>query len=151
MYHGFVFTYSTHSERKTDINASINESIICSHGGSSTNGPQAIIWTKAGMLLIEHLWTNFNVIVIEIQFSFNKVPFKCRKRMAFCPGLIVKEDFGLIVKEDFDLKSRSRQTQSVVSFSLLSPLVNLWNFAIHGTTTSKGKYVLCPHSTLEKK
>ena len=42
---------------------------------------QAIIWTTAGVLLIELLGTNFSEIVIEIQtFSLKKIRLKMRPR-----------------------------------------------------------------------
>ena len=40
---------------------------------------QAIIWTNAGILLIETLGTNFSEILIKIlTFSFKKMRLKCR-------------------------------------------------------------------------
>ena len=51
--------------------------IIESDNGSSPGRRQAIIWTSAAILLIEHLGTNFNEIVIEILiFSFKKMHLK---------------------------------------------------------------------------
>ena len=51
--------------------------IIGSDNGLSPGRRQAIIWTNAGILLIEALGTNFNEIVIEIHtFSFNKMYLK---------------------------------------------------------------------------
>ena len=51
---------------------------------------QAIIWTYAGILLIEPLETNFSEILIGIQiFSFKKMRFKMLsvKWRPFCLGL----------------------------------------------------------------
>ena len=46
-------------------------SIIGSDNGLSPGGRQAIIWTNAGILLIEPLGTNFSEILIAINiFSF---------------------------------------------------------------------------------
>ena len=51
--------------------------IIGSDNGLSPGRRQAIIWTNAGILLIEHLVTNFSEIFIGIQtFSFKKKHFK---------------------------------------------------------------------------
>ena len=51
--------------------------ITGSINGLSPGRHQAIIWTKAGILLIGPLGTNFNEISINIHtFSFNKVHFK---------------------------------------------------------------------------
>ena len=51
--------------------------IIGSDNGLSPGRRQAIIWTNAGILLIEPLGTNFNEILIGIQtFSFKKMHLK---------------------------------------------------------------------------
>ena len=51
--------------------------IIGSDNGLSPERRQAIIWTNAGILLIEPLRTNFIEILIEIQtFSMKKIRFK---------------------------------------------------------------------------
>ena len=48
--------------------------IIGSDNGLSPDWRQAIIWTNAGILLIEHLGTNFGENFIEIHvFSFKKM------------------------------------------------------------------------------
>ena len=45
--------------------------------GSAPDRRQAIIWTNAGILLIELLWTNFSEILIEIyKFAFKKMQLK---------------------------------------------------------------------------
>ena len=50
---------------------------IGSDNGLSPGRRQAIIWTNAGILLIEPLGINFSEIVIEINtFSFNKMHLK---------------------------------------------------------------------------
>ena len=52
-------------------------SSIVSDNGFSPGRRQAIIWTNAGILLIGHIGTNFNEILIEIHtFSFKKMHFK---------------------------------------------------------------------------
>ena len=51
--------------------------IIASDNDLSPGRRQAIIWTKAGLLLIGPLGTNFNEILIEIHtFSFKKMHLK---------------------------------------------------------------------------
>ena len=65
----------THWGRVTHICAD-NLTIIDSDNGLSPGRHQAIIWTNAGILLIEHLETNFSEVAIEIQtFSFKKNHF----------------------------------------------------------------------------
>ena len=52
-------------------------SIIGSDNGLSPDRRQAIIWTNAGILLIEPLGTNFSEILIEIlAFSAKKMRLK---------------------------------------------------------------------------
>ena len=66
--------------------------IIGSDNSLSPGRRQAIIWTNAGLLLIEPLGTNFSEILIEIwTFSFKKMHFKVSsvKRQPFCLGLNV--------------------------------------------------------------
>ena len=81
----------THWGRVTHICVS-KLTIIGSENGLSPVRRQAIIWTNAGILLIELLGTNFSEILIGIQsFSFKtlhlKMSFaKCR---LFCLGLNV--------------------------------------------------------------
>ena len=54
-----------------------NLTIIGSDNGLLPSGRQAIIWTNAGILLIEPLRTNFSEILTEIQtFSFKKMHVK---------------------------------------------------------------------------
>ena len=66
--------------------------IIGSDNGLSPGRLQAIIWTNAGILLIEPLGTKFNEILIGIQiFSFTKMLLKMSsaKWRPFCLGLNV--------------------------------------------------------------
>ena len=66
--------------------------IIGSDNGFSPGRRQAIIWTKAGLLLIGPLGTNFSEILIKIlTFSFKKMHLKVSsaKRRPFCLGLNV--------------------------------------------------------------
>ena len=65
---------------------------IGSDNGLSPGRRQAIIWTNAGILLIEPLGTNFSEILIRIQaFSFKKMHLKMSsaKWRPFCLGLNV--------------------------------------------------------------
>ena len=60
-------------------------SIIGSDNGLSPGWCQAIIWTNAGILLIEPLGTNFSAISIRIQiFSFKKMHLKMAS-VKWCP------------------------------------------------------------------
>ena len=81
----------THWGRVTHICVS-ELTIIGSDNGLSPGRRQAIIWTNAGILLIEPLGTNFSEILIEIQiFSFKKMRLKMSsvKWRPFCLGLNV--------------------------------------------------------------
>ena len=74
--------------------------IIGSDNGLSPRRRQAIIWTNAGILLIEPLRTNFSDILIGIQiFSFKKMLLKMSsaKWRPFCLGLnvLIKVDSGV--------------------------------------------------------
>ena len=94
-----IFTYRepfywqrlTHWGRVTHI--CVGElTIIGSDNGLSPERRQAIIWTNAGILLIEPLGTNFSEILIGIQiFSFKKMRLKMSsaKWRPFCLGLNV--------------------------------------------------------------
>ena len=67
-------------------------STIGSDNGLSPERRQAIIWTKAGILLIGTLGTKFNEILIEIHtFSFKNIHLKksSGKWRPFCLGLNV--------------------------------------------------------------
>ena len=69
-----------------------NLTIIGSHNGLSPGRRQAIIWTNAGVLLIEPLRTNFSEISIGIQtFLFKKMHLNMSsaKWRPFCLGLNV--------------------------------------------------------------
>ena len=66
--------------------------IIGSDNGLAPGRHQAIIWTNAGILLIEPLGANFSEILIGIQiFSFKKMRLKMSsaKWLPFCLGLNV--------------------------------------------------------------
>ena len=72
--------------------ASPTYAIIGSDNGLSPGRRQPIIWTNAGILLIEPLGRNFSEILIAIYtFSFTKIHFKMSsgKWRPFCPGLNV--------------------------------------------------------------
>ena len=62
---------------------------ICSVNALAPGRRQAIIWTNAGMLLIEPIGTNFSEILVEIHISsFKKMHFKMSsgKWRPFCLG-----------------------------------------------------------------
>ena len=80
----------THWGRVTHICVG-NLTIIGSDNGLSPERCQAIIWTKAGILLIGPLGTNFSEILIEIRaFPFKKMHLNMSgKWRTFCLGLNV--------------------------------------------------------------
>ena len=66
--------------------------IIASDNGLSLSRRQAIIWTNAGILLIEHLGTNFSEIVIEIHiFPFKEMHLKMSSAKWRLFGLCLNE------------------------------------------------------------
>ena len=70
------WTWLTHWGRVTHICVS-KLAIIGSDNGLSTDRPQAIIWTNAGLLLIGPLGTNFSEILSKILTSlFKKMRLK---------------------------------------------------------------------------
>ena len=89
--HGKLSYFLTHWGRVTHICVG-KLTIIVSDNGLSPGRRQVIIWTNAGILLIEPLGTNFSEISIGIQiFSFTKMPLKMpsAKWRPFCLGLNV--------------------------------------------------------------
>ena len=81
----------THCGRVTHICVG-KPTITGSDNGLSPGRRQAIIWTKAGILLILPLGTNFSEFLIVIHiFSFNKMHLKMSpaKWRPFCLGLNV--------------------------------------------------------------
>ena len=84
MFISLSFNWLTHWGRVTHICVG-NIAIIGSDNGLSPGRRQAIIWTKAGILLIGPLGTNFSEILIEIQtFSFKKMHLKMSSAK-WCP------------------------------------------------------------------
>ena len=74
--------------------------IIGSDNSLSPGWRQAIIWTNAGILLIEPPETNFNEILINIHtFSFKKMHLKMLSGIwwPFCPGLNVFTHLPLVL------------------------------------------------------
>ena len=87
----------THWGRMTHICIG-NLTIIGSDNGLLSEQRQAIIWTNAGISLIEPLVANFSEISIGIQtFSFKKMNFKMSsvKWRPFCLGLNLLK-YGLL-------------------------------------------------------
>ena len=79
----------THWGRVTHICVG-NLTTIGSDNGLSPGRRQTTIWTNAGILLIDPLWTNYSEILIEIPtFSFMKMRLKVSsaKWRPFCLGL----------------------------------------------------------------
>ena len=94
-----VLRYLTHWGRATHVCIS-KLTIIGSDNGLSPDRRQAIIWTKAGSLLIGPLGTNFSEILIEIlTFSLKKMRLKVSsaKWLPFCLGLIVLKQWDIII------------------------------------------------------
>ena len=60
-------------EAKWRIPASVHWTIVGSDNNLSPVRHQAIIWTKAGLLWIGSLQTNFSEILIKIRFWFKKM------------------------------------------------------------------------------
>ena len=94
--------------------------IIGSDNGLSPGRRHAIIWTNAGILLIEPLGTNFIEILIGIQtFSFNKMHLKMSsaKWRPFCLGLNVLSCVSL----------------NIIIINLIPrlPLCTIWNETWH--------------------
>ena len=90
----------THWGRMTQIN-------IGSVNGLSPGRRQAIIWTNAGILLIEPLGTNFSGILSEIHpFSFKKIHLKMSsgKWRPFCLGPNVLMEVRPVHMECYDGK-----------------------------------------------
>ena len=78
--------------------------IIGPHNDVSPGRRQAIIWTKAGILLIPTLGTNLSAIVIEIHtFSFGKMHLNTpsAKNRRFCLGPNVFTGDSVILGESF--------------------------------------------------
>ena len=102
------------------------QTIIGSDNGSSPGQRQAIIWTKAGILLIGPLGSNFSEILIDIYiFSVKKIPFKMSsgKWRQFYLDLNVLTSilYGLMLLLLFSYNTRqfyiSRPAQNVRHFS----------------------------------
>ena len=102
----------THWGRMTHICFS-KITIIGSDNGLSPGRRQAIIWTNAGILLIEHLGTNFSENLVTIHtFSFKKMHLNMPsgKWRPFCLGLNM-----LILDQMYNLCLGSVTSKSVYS------------------------------------
>ena len=100
--YGVFITYSksklTHWGRVTHICVS-KVNITGSNNGLLPDRRQAIIWTNAGILLIQNLGTNFSEILSEIHtFSFKKMHLRMlsAKGPPFCLSLNVLIPFQLL-------------------------------------------------------
>ena len=99
--------------------------IIASDDGLSPGRRQAIIWTNAGILLIEPLGTNFSEILIGIQiFSFKKMHLKMSsaKWRPFCLGLNVLT----LVKLMACYWLAQAITKTNVNLSAMTPMAFIW-------------------------
>ena len=88
---GLTISVLSHWGRVTHICVG-EQTIIGSDNGLSSDRRQAIIWTYAGILLIQPWGTNFSEKLIEIDvFSFKKMHLKMSsaKWLPFCLGLNV--------------------------------------------------------------
>ena len=84
-------------EAKWRTNVSANYAIIGPDNSLSPDRRQAIIWTNDGILLIGHLGTNFNEILIGSHtFSFKNIHLKIPsgKWLPICFGLNVLTDIA---------------------------------------------------------
>ena len=103
----------THWGRVTHICVS-KLTIIGSDNGLSPDRRQAIVWTNAGILLIEPLGINFSEILIEIHiFSFTKMGLKMSsgKWRPSCLGLNVFYEQGSLTtkKSPYQISKISKQ------------------------------------------
>ena len=110
-------------------------SIIGSDNGLSPDRRRTIIWTNAGILLIETLGTNFNEILIEIHtFSFNNIHLKMLsgKWRPFCLGLNVLKEIVYSVYTPYfyiGLHLAQPQIKHGARFNSLRPRENGRHFA----------------------
>ena len=108
-----------------------NLTIIGSDNGLSPGRRQAIIWTNAGILLIEPLGINFSQILIEINtFSFNKMHLKMSsaKWRLFRLGLNVLSEKPL---------SETMATQLTTAFMWISLIGNRGKVFFRGNSLWK--------------
>ena len=109
----------THWGRVTHICVS-KLAIIGSDNGLSPGQRQAIIWTNAGILVIEPLGTKFSEIIIEIHISsFKKMFLKISsgKWQPFCLGLNVLTNSGAEARI-FQDNSTSQEICTLFTFLL---------------------------------
>ena len=124
-----IFAFFVNSLRPSDPSICVSKlTIIGSDNGLSPGRRQAIIWTNAGILLIEPLGTNFSGILIEIlAFSFKKMHLKVwsGKRRPFCLGLNV-----LILNTEM---ANAVEIHDMEDKNLLSPVIPPFaEFCRHG-------------------
>ena len=94
--------------------------IIGSYIGLPPGRRQAIIWTNAGILLIEPIGTKFSEILIKIHiFSFKKMCLKMSsaKWRRFCPGLnvlkIAIKPFGKYPTRRYSWLSENEESRNI--------------------------------------
>ena len=101
--------------------------IIGSDNGLSPGRCQAIIWTNAGILLIEPLGTNFSEILIETHtFSFKKMRLKIStgKRRPFCLGL------NVLIASGLQLEIKHRGVWRLQKLRLIQDSYEMWGYNI---------------------
>ena len=93
-------------------------SIIGSDNGLSPGRRQAIIWTNAGILLIEPFETNFSEILIQIHvFSFKKMYLKISsgKWQPFCLGLNVLTFISIVAAAELSPAGAGTSAQTLMT------------------------------------
>ena len=94
--------------------------IIGSENGLSPGRRQAIIWTNAGILLIEPLGTNFSEILTEVHtFSFKKMHLEMLSAKWRLFGLGFNELIWSLLEKNGSVMRRFDCTYEVVNQSLL--------------------------------
>ena len=151
--------YLTHWGRATHICVS-KLTIIGSDNGLLPGRRQAIIWTNAGILLIQPLGTNFSEILIRIQtFSFKIIHLKVssEKWRPFCLGLnVLKATTSLMHVGITRLQWVQSCVKSVTCWNgwhiLLILVLYLWGTAANmfidfwrKYSSNKKNVIQCPH------
>ena len=119
----------THWGRVTHIFVS-KQTIIGSDNGLSPGRRQAIIWTKAGILLIQILGTNFNEILSEIHtFSLKKMHWKMAAILSR-PQCVKTSIFTYLLRKFPHLSNNSLFTCviSYYQFPHCAPVISLGSF-----------------------
>ena len=122
-----------------------NLPIIGSDNGLSPGQRQAIIWTKAGILLIGPLGTNFSEIVIVIlTFSFMKMHFKMSsvKWWSFCLSLNVLTHWYSLAQNGWHFSDY--MFQYILMTENLGILIQIWLKFVPRDLTLSNLYMVLP-------